>query len=169
MRRFLFSIAGMAIVLVMIGSSAAEAVVINASQRGAVSATGVYSWGSPGAGANYVVQNQQSNTYHNFFVFDVSSLNNTWVTSSALRLQRGGANFAGGQIQFRDFSQSSIGSAMAAYYDAQSGPVFASTSAANHNCQPTSARVWPFVWRLAQLSFHVAGRLVVLAVTGRPV
>ena len=43
------------------------------------------------------------------------------------------------------------------------------TSAANRNCQPTNARVLLFSWRLAQLSFQVAGRLVVSAVMGRPV
>ena len=44
-----------------------------------------------------------------------------------------------------------------------------SPSAANRNCQPTNAKVLLFSRRLAQLSFQVAGRLVVSAVMGRPV
>ncbi len=43
------------------------------------------------------------------------------------------------------------------------------SSAANRNCQPTNAKVSLFSRRLAQLSFQVAGRLVVSAVMGRPV
>ena len=42
-------------------------------------------------------------------------------------------------------------------------------SATTHNCWATRAKVLPFVWRLAQFSFHNVGRLTVSAVTGRPV
>ena len=42
-------------------------------------------------------------------------------------------------------------------------------SAANHSCQATKASVSLSSRHLAQFSFHVAGRLTVSAVTGRPV
>ncbi|NOY41600.1 MAG: PEP-CTERM sorting domain-containing protein [Planctomycetes bacterium] len=129
---FTFLLAALAVTIDCPPAAHASHTAINPTYRGYTSGSGSNWRGySPN---NFYYTKTSGPAYRNFFVYDLSSLNNVWISNGSLRLRNGTTNYTGTKtLTLRDFDVSSAFSPAASYGDAGSGAILGSGTFAGSN------------------------------------